>query len=183
MTRIRFKGFGVPPSQPRFGTPLEQGSNLVPPQRSVNQADFFSHPTKSSDKGMGGRTVAAGPEAKDRMKILPIPCPLAGTDAFAENKAVPPVLPCECLPTGKSLPSLLDLLHKSIGFHFLGRIRSCGMERPNRETVFPARPMSRRKRGGAREAENRLHGSVGRARSSRISKPSRREPAIAVRLR
>ena len=30
MTRIRFKGFGVSPSQPRFGTPLEHPANLDP---------------------------------------------------------------------------------------------------------------------------------------------------------
>jgi hypothetical protein len=29
MTRIRFKGFGVSPSQPRFGTPLEQNPSLA----------------------------------------------------------------------------------------------------------------------------------------------------------
>ncbi len=38
MTRIRFKGFGVSPSQPRYGTPLEQTWNLSLESRSVNRA-------------------------------------------------------------------------------------------------------------------------------------------------
>ena len=36
MTRIRFKGFGVSPSQPHLGTPLEHTANLDPAPRSVN---------------------------------------------------------------------------------------------------------------------------------------------------
>ena len=45
------------------------------------------------------------------------------------------------------------------------------------EIVLPARPMNRRDQRGTREAENRPHGSGASARSSRISKPSRRLPA------
>ena len=35
MTRIRFKGFGVSPSQPRSGTPLEQAEYLGPTASDV----------------------------------------------------------------------------------------------------------------------------------------------------
>ena len=71
---------------------------------------------------------------------------------------IAPVTPCQ---QGKSLPAALERLHKSLGFHLVERICSCGRERRSREAVPPVRPMNRRGLGGERKAENRLHGSAG----------------------
>ena len=44
MTRIRFKGFGVSPSQPRSGTPLEYVKYLAPTTPDVK----FQHRTETA---------------------------------------------------------------------------------------------------------------------------------------
>ena len=70
-------------------------------------------------------------------------------------------VPDDACQPGKSLPPLLKRLGKSIGFHVLERICSCGRKRQNRVIVFPVEPINRSEHRGEREAENRLHGSGG----------------------
>ena len=103
------------------------------------QADFFSDPNEWTDEG----AVRLDFHHKRR--------------AFAENE-IPPVTPCQ---QGKSLPAALERLHKSLGFHLVERICSCGWERRNRKIIPLVRPMNRGEPGGERKAENRLHGSTG----------------------
>ena len=112
--------------------------------RAIFMADFFSDPNKWTDEG----AVLLNFRHKRR--------------AFAENE-IPPVTPCQ---QGKSLPAALDRLHKSLVFHLVERICSCGRERRSRgdypasHGVFPVKlirlgrplachPQSGAKRSGA----------------------------------
>ena len=89
-------------------------------------ADFFSDPNEWTDEG----AVRLDFHHKRR--------------AFAQNE-IPPVTPWQ---QAKSLPAALERLHKSVVFHLVERICSCGWERRNRETIPSVRPMNRRDREG-----------------------------------
>ena len=114
------------------------------------------------------------PGAKDRMTKS---CRSLARRQFSCVRGKQSHFPCFSLPTGRSLPPLPARLHKSVAFHSVERMCSCGRVRQNRKTILPASPTNRREQPGEREAENRLHRSGARAQSSRISKRSRRQPA------
>ena len=76
--------------------------------------------------------------------------------AFAENE-IPPVTPCQ---QEKSLPAALERLHKSLVFHWVERIRSCGWERWNRKIIPPVRPINRRDREGSAKRKTDFMGPL-----------------------
>ena len=112
-----------------------------------------------------GRLRAAIPSLKQISSATPTNGPMKALRlnihhkrfAFAENE-IPPVTPCQ---QERSLPAALERLHKSVVFHLVERICSCGRERRSRGDYRPVRPMNRRDWEGERKAENRLHWSAG----------------------
>ena len=119
--------------------------------RAIFMADFFSNSNEWTDEG----AVRLDFHHKRR--------------AFAENE-IPPVTPCQ---QGKSLPAALERSHKSLVFHLVERICSCGWERRNREIIPPVRPMNRRDREGSAKRKTHFMGPLESA-TIRISKRSRR---------
>ena len=97
--------------------------------------------------------------------------------AFAENE-IPPVTPCQ---QGKSLPAALERLHKSLVFHLVERICSCGRERRSRgdyrpsHGVFPVklirlgRPLACHPRSGAKRSGAGSEATLTRRRPATLS--------------
>ena len=127
--------------------------------RVIGQADFFSDPNERTDEG----AVRLDFHHKRR--------------AFAENE-IPPVTPCQ---RGKSLPAALDRLHKSLVFHLVERICSCGRERRSRgdyrpsHGVFPVklirlgRPLACHPRSGAKRRGAGSEATLTRRRPATLS--------------
>ena len=104
-------------------------------------------------------------------EILLVPWPPAVLTSSRKARPFRLLLPdIACLP-GNSLPPLLERSRKSVVFHVVERICSCGRERQSRVMIFPVEPINRTK---SAKRKTDFAGPPQEGPSSRISKLSRR---------
>ena len=122
----------------------------------------LERPGSSPSIWQTSRSAPASADGPDE-EILPIPARRPALSRWRKTRRLRLFVPDDACQPGKSLPRLLKRLGKSIVFHVLERICSCGRKRQNRVIVFPVEPINRSEHRGEREAENRLHRSGARA--------------------